>query len=125
MIKYAHFALCMIAVYLPSMTWAYPILAAVHVIFSIMFYWLCLNLLSGLSSSGINADIDIPEAWTSTIIHIAGTAFLFLTWDPMYQAIAIFTVPWVMINIFTNILATFVKWEIIDIKISEEDDEEL
>jgi hypothetical protein len=122
MLKYAHLALIMVAAYFPDMAWAMPTLATIQVFFAVMFYWLCFGLLSGLKTSGINPEMDTPGAWTNRIVQTGATAVLFLSWDPVYQAIAIFTLPWIIINIFTDILATLVKWEIVDITDKEEED---
>lgn len=123
MMKYAHLAVIMVAAYFPDMAWAMPALATVQVFFAIMFYWLCFGLLSGLKVSSINTEMDTPGAWTTRIVQTGATAVLFLSWDPVYQAIAIFSLPWIIVNIFTDILATLVKWEIVDIAIKDDDEE--
>lgn len=120
--RYIHLALIMVAVYLPTMTWALPALAAIQIFFALMFYWLVFGLVSGLKVSSINTDMDTPTAWTSRIVQTGATAVLFLTWDPMYQAIAIFSLPWIIINLFTDFLATMVKWEILDVKDIEDNE---
>ena len=122
MIKYAHLAIIMVAVYLPAATWAMPALAVIQVLLSLMFYWLMFGLLSGLKTSSINPDMDTPGAWTSRIVQAGAAGVLFLSWDPVYQAIAIFSLPWVIVNISTDVLATLVKWEILDITQDEKED---
>lgn len=120
--RYIHFGLVLVSVYLPNMIWALPALATIQLLFAIMFYWLMFGLLSGLKASGINPEMDTPTTWTSRIIQTGATIVLFMTWDPYYQAIAIFTLPWIVINIVTDALATLVKWEILDITSKEDED---
>lgn len=122
--RYIHLALIMAVVYLPMVTWALPALAAVQILFAVMFYWLTFGLVSGLKTSSINPEMDTPTAWTSRVVQTGATAVLFMTWDPFYQAIAIFSLPWIIINIMTDVLATLVKWEIVQINDNEDTDVE-
>lgn len=115
MIKFIHLAIIMVAVYLPDQTWAFPTLAAINLVFSIMFYWLCFGLLTGLKASSINEDIDVPDAWTSRVVQTGATIVLFTTGDIYLIMIAAFSLPWIATNLLTDTFATLVKWEILEV----------
>jgi hypothetical protein len=120
-LRYIHLALILIAVYIPDYApWALPTLAAVQVVFALMFYWLCFTLLSGLSISNVNSEIEVADAWSSRFIQFGATALLYSTGDPLYQFIAIASAPWIVINIMTDAFATLIKWEILEVTDKEE-----
>ena len=114
--RYIHLALILTAVYLPQYAvWAMPALAAVNVFFSLMFYWLCFGLLSGLKVSGINPEMDVPVAWTSRVVQLSATLVLLMSGNPYFVYIAIFSLPWITLNIFTDGFGTLVKWEVLEV----------
>ena len=120
MIKFIHLAIIMVAAYLPQAVWAMPTLALINIVFSVMFYWLCFGLLAGLKVAGINDEMEVADAWTSRVIQASATALLFMSNDPTYQYIAMISLPWIVINWFTDAFATLVKWEILEVTDKEE-----
>ena len=124
LLTYIHLAILLAAVYLPQYAiWAMPSLAAINLLFSAMFYMLCFHLLSGLKASSVNAEMDVPAAWTTRTVQIGATAVLLMSANQYFVWIAIFSMPWIILNIFTDAFGTLVKWEILEITDrSEEDD---
>ena len=120
MLKYIHLGVIITASYVPSAVWALPTLAVINVVFAVMFYWLCFGLLAGLRASNINPEIEVAEAWTSRVVQTGATAFLFLQNDPIYMMVAMFSLPWIITNIVTDIFATLVKWEVLEVTDKEE-----
>lgn len=120
MIKYIHLAILLVAVYLPEAVWALPTLAVLNLFFSVLFYWLCFGLLTGLKASSINEDIDLADAWSGRVIQATATVVLFLSPDPTYQYIAMFSLPWIVTNWITDIFATLVKWDVLEVTDKEE-----
>ena len=115
MLKFFHLAIIMVAVYLPDQAWALPALAAINITFSLMFYWLCFGLLTGLKASSINDDIDVADAWTSRVVQTGATIVMLMTGDTILIAIAAFSLPWIITNLITDSFATLVKWEILEV----------
>ena len=115
MLKFFHLAIIMVAVYLPDQTWAMPALVAINILFSIMFYWLCFGLLTGLKASAINDEIDVADAWTSRVVQTGATLVMFMSGDTMIIALAAFSLPWIITNLFTDTFATLVKWDILEV----------
>ena len=120
MIKFIHLALILTAVYLPQAVWAMPTLALINLFFSILFYWLCFGLLTGLKASSINDEIEVSEAWMGRVIQASATAVLFMSGEPVYQYIAMFSLPWIITNWITDTFATLVKWEVLEVTDKEE-----
>ena len=111
----------MIGVYASAYApWALPTLAALNLFFAVMFYWLCVGLLAGLRASTINSELEVADAWTARVIQISATLVLYMTGDTLYQFIAIFSMPWILTNTFTDTFATLVKWQILEVTDKEE-----
>lgn len=120
--SYIHLALILTAVYLPQYAvWAMPTLAAINVVFAIIFYWLCFGLLTGLKASGVNPEMDVPIAWTSRVIQTAATLVLIMSGNPWFVYIALLSLPWIIINIFTDGFGTLVKWEVLEVTDSSDE----
>jgi hypothetical protein len=123
LIKFIHLAIIMLAVYAPvTAPWAMPALATINIIFAAVFYWLCFGLLSGTRASGLNPDMVVADAWTSRVIQAGGTTILFATGDPTYQYIALMSVPWIVISVFTDTLGTLIAWNIVEIQSVDSDE---
>jgi len=118
-LAYIHLAFILLAVYVPSFIWALPTLATISLVFSALFYWLCFSLLAGLKISEVNDDIDVTSAWTSRLVQILATVVLIQAGDT-YLYIALFTLPWIVINTLTDAFATLIKWEILAVTDKEE-----
>ena len=118
--RFIHLALIMVAVYVPSAEWALPALATINIFFALIFYWLTFGLVCGLKSSTVNSELEVSDAWTSRVVQLGATAVLLMSGDITYIAIAMFSLPWIIINVFTDIFATLLKWEVIEVMDKEE-----
>ena len=105
----------MVAVYMPEETWALPLIAAINLLFSALFYWLCLGLIAGLKASSLNYDMEVADAWTRRMISTLGAIVLLMSGDSTFVMIGVFTLPWIITNILADMFATLVKWEILQI----------
>jgi len=111
-----HLALILVTVFLPTEAyWSLPTLALIQIIFSSMFYYLCFCLLAGLKTSGVNFDMVVPDAWSSRFVQVGATIVLIMTGNIYFICIAMFSLPWIILNVFTDLFGTLVKWEILDV----------
>lgn len=80
-----------------------------------MFYYLCFCLLTGLKTSGVNFDMVIPDAWASRLVQVVATVVLIMSGDLFFISIAMFSLPWIALNVTTDFFGTLVKLEILDV----------
>ena len=115
MLRYTHLAIILIAVYMPDQTWAIPTLAGIQLALTAFFYYMVFGLLSGLSRSGLNEDIDIQDMLITRIVTGLSLTILIMTGQPIYWVIAALAMPWYVTNILTDIFAILVKYEVLEI----------
>jgi hypothetical protein len=97
-----------------SLPWIVPTIAAIMVMLSVFFYWMNVNLISGLMVSKLNDELDVAMAWIKGVIRLSAVGVLAITGD-VYLLAAAFVAPWVFVSMCCDILATLVKWEFIQI----------
>ena len=115
MLRYIHLAIILIAVYVPTQTWAIPVLAGIQLALTVFFYYMVFGLLSGLSRSGLNEDIDVQDMLITRIVTGLSLTILIMTWQPVYWVIAALAMPWYITNILTDIFAILVKYQVLEI----------
>jgi hypothetical protein len=118
MIHYSLLVLILMSSFYP-LPWIRPAISAIMVMLSIFFYWMNIQLISGIMVSKLNDEIDVVMAWSNGIIRIAAVGTLAMSPDP-YVLAALFALPWVFISMSCDILATLVKWEFIQIQDRED-----
>ena len=105
----------MVAVYVPDQAWALPTLAAISIFYASLFYWLCFGLLAGLKASSINHEIEVADAWSRRMIQTLATIVLIASGDMVFIVMGVFTLPWIITNTVTDMFATLVKWNILEV----------
>jgi hypothetical protein len=111
---YINLALAMVAVYFPYQTWAINTLVVFNLIFASLFYWLCMNTVSGFVTTRINTNIDLARVWLSRIVQMF-SVFVMYKYGGTYALTAMFILPWIVIATTSDSIATLVKWEILGI----------
>ena len=116
--RYIILALVLTTAFLPDYSeFTLPVLAGLMAFFSIWFYWLIVSLLAGLKISSLDPEIDIKNSLMARFIHTSAAATLFLSG---WELFAVFVLPWLMVNIATDLFAILVKIEVLDITDKDE-----
>ena len=119
-LRYAHLTVILIAVFLPDETWALPVLAGFHLVLTFFFHYLVFGLLTGISKSDINEEIDLHDMIILRMITALSLLVLVTSGDVTYWIVAAISAPWYITNVITDIFALLVKWEILEITDKEQ-----
>ena len=63
----------------------------------------------------------IPDAWASRLVQVVATIVLIMSGNIFFICIAMFSLPWIILNVITDIFGTLVKLEILDVVNDSED----
>lgn len=85
---------------------------------SVMFYVLAFQLFAGLSKTSILKEFDLSKMILGYMINITMLIGIFMS---PYSYVAIFALPWIIIQTLINGLSVLVKYEIIGIWENDQD----
>lgn len=121
MIRYATL-FCLIApvFFGVELLWLYDVAAFLSVFLACMFYMLCFELLVGMRHSMININANLNDMWISRIIYIGASILLF---KAGYEGVAMFILPWVIINTVTDFMTTLVRFKLIGMEVKGKGDD--
>lgn len=110
-----------VSFYYPDPVILYTI-AGFMILFSCAFYFVTYNLIAGLSVSNLDTETPWKDIWAVRLSHIsaiialmyAGGAFLY---------VAVFALPWIIVNIMTDSLNTLVQTGHLEIGDTDSEDE--
>jgi len=95
-------------------------LASLMVLFSSMFYMLIFSAMSGTKAVNLEIDTDLNQLWQNRIVTIAGAVALY---NIGMIEVFYYVLPFQLIALFCDLLATGVKLEILGVEEIEEDEE--
>lgn len=98
--------------------YAAPIFIFMFVGFAIIYYIMTLMVMCGMIKVDIGYEIPIKSRIINITFQTTSVLVLFgmSTFDVSYGYVAMFTLPWVVLNIATNIVGFLVQSEIIKIE---------
>lgn len=85
---------------------------------AIMFYFLSFQVFAGLSQTSILKDFDVLRMITVYMINVTMIIGVFMS---PYSYVAIFALPWMIIQTLINTLSVLVKYDIVGIRESDKD----
>jgi hypothetical protein len=85
---------------------------------AIIFYALSFQVFAGISKTSILKDFDVLRMITVYMINVTMMIGVFMS---PYSYVAIFALPWIMIQTMINTLSLLVKYDIVGIRESDED----
>lgn len=85
---------------------------------SIIFYGLAFQVFAGLSKTAILKDFDLPRMITAYMINVTMLIGVFMS---PYSYVAIFALPWMIIQTLINTLSVLVKYDIVGIRENDQD----
>jgi hypothetical protein len=77
-------------------------------IFSSAFYFMAYNLIAGLSVSNLDTETPWKDIWTVRLSHLIALIALYHAGDA-FLYVAIFALPWMLVNVATDTLNTLVQ----------------
>lgn len=104
-----------------QVTGAFELVTALVAFQCAMFYWYMANLMSGLSQTALNPNVNVYSLLGKAGINITAVIFVF---NSDYAAYAYLAVPMIAIATYTNVLCILLKYEVIDIRDKDDEDEE-
>ena len=114
MIKYLILVATAVGVlYNPTYYWLLDLVAILLVIFSVMYYNICFQSLSGLTFSTLNLEANLSDTWLRRLIHILA-AIVLLKYD--YIEVFYFILPWLILNTTSELVTTLIRFKILEIK---------
>ena len=96
-------------------------LASLMVVFSSLFYMLIFSAMSGTKVVDLDLEADLNQLWQSRIVSIAGSVALYSV--GMIE-VFYYVLPFQLIALFCDLLATGFKLGILGMEEVEEEDEE-
>lgn len=111
MLKYFGVAAVLAATY--QVPYGLEVSASILSFFALLFYTMAFKLFTGLSQAELVEDVDILRMITIYMIYITLASVVFLS---QYQYIAVFAMPWLIIQGMINALLVLIKLDIIGIK---------
>lgn len=107
--------------YYPDPAILYTI-AGFMIIFSCAFYFMTYNLIAGLSVSNLDTETPWKDIWTVRLSHISAIIALVYAGDA-FLYVAVFALPWIIVNVMTDTLNTLVQWGHLEIGDTDSEDE--
>lgn len=91
------------------------------VISASMFYHLMLQSILGLQSIGLNTDIELSYTWQTRVIVTISAVVVYMSG---FSEVAFYVLPFLIIGILSDIMATLIVAGIIEIETLDDDEED-
>lgn len=98
--------------------YATPIFISLFIGFAIIYYCIALMVMCGMIKVDIGYEIPVRNRIINIVFQIVSviTVFGMSTFDVSYGYVAMFALPWVVLNVATNIVGFLVQNKIIKIE---------
>jgi hypothetical protein len=92
---------------------AFGIITTMMFLFATVFYYMCFHLVSGLTKSSLDMEMPLSDTFLMKVAYITTAVAVFKTENDLMIYAMIFSLPWVLVNIMTDIFTFLVKKEIL------------